>query len=210
MYLPEHFREDDPKAIAAILDNAPLACLVAQTDAGLVANHLPLFAAPDGQLIGHIARANPLHADLQVGAEVLVIFRAEDAYVSPNTYPSKAEHHRHVPTWNYVAVHITGQISFQHDTHSKRSAVALLTRGHERRVNGDAAWRMRDAPADYIAQMLDAIVAFRITPLRVLAKAKLSQNRTREDAQGAVDALAAQGHTALAAQMAAKLGARDD
>jgi transcriptional regulator len=204
MYIPEHFRDLDPAAIGALLRDAPLACIVAQTFEGLVANHIPLFAAPDNRLIGHIARANTLHETVPDGAEVLVIFRGADAYISPNSYPSKAEHHRHVPTWNYSAVHVTGTITFQHDTPSKRAAVALLTRGHERRVNGARAWKMADAPADYMDQMLGAIVAFRIQPTRILAKAKLSQNRDARDLNGAIADLHARGADDVAQAMAAR------
>lgn len=204
MYIPDHFREHDPAAIAAIVQDAPLACIVAQTTEGLIANHIPLFAAPVGTLIGHVARANTMHETVPDGAEVLVIFRGADAYISPNSYPSKADHHRHVPTWNYMAVHVTGTITFQHDDHAKRAAVALLTRGHERRLNGAQAWRMADAPADYMAQMLEAIVAFRIQPTRVLAKAKLSQNRDARDRDGAINDLQARGAVEVAQAMTAR------
>lgn len=204
MYLPDHFREEDPATIAAILRDAPLACIVAQTSEGLVANHIPLFASPKGALIGHIARANPLHETVADGAEVLAIFRAADAYVSPNYYPGKAEHHRHVPTWNYTAVHVTGRIAFQHDAHAKRAAVGLLTRDHERRVNGAAAWRMADAPDDYMEKQLAGIVAFRIDPVRVIAKAKLSQNRDARDFHGTMNGLEQAGHFALVEAMAAR------
>jgi transcriptional regulator len=201
MYLPPHFAETRPEAIAATLAAAPLACIVAQTAHGLVANHIPVLAAPDGTLIGHVALANDMHRLIAPGQEVLAIFRADDAYVSPRFYPSKAEHHRHVPTWNYEVVHIHGTMTFQHDDHAKRAAVALLTRQHERRLNGADAWRMTDAPADYMATMLAAIVAFRLTPTRILAKAKLSQNREARDRAGAADGLRATGHTGMAARM---------
>ncbi|WP_423207681.1 FMN-binding negative transcriptional regulator [Paracoccus yeei] len=201
MYVPPHFQEIDPAEIASILAEAPLACIVAQTDQGLVANHIPLLAAPDGTLIGHVALANDMHRLIPDGHEVLAIFRGEDGYVSPNFYPSKPRHHRHVPTWNYQVVHVHGPIRFQHDTSAKRAAVGLLTRLHERRVNGAAAWRMADAPADYLQQMLDAIVAFRIAPRRTLAKSKLSQNREDEDRLGAIAGLKATGQAALARRM---------
>ncbi|MDO5647999.1 FMN-binding negative transcriptional regulator [Paracoccus sp. (in: a-proteobacteria)] len=203
MYIPTHFQETDPAQIAAIMDGAPLACIVAQTKQGLVANHIPLFAAPDGALIGHVAAANDLHRILPDGSEVLAIFRGVDGYVSANDYPSKSEHHRMVPTWNYTAVHIHGAITWQHNDHAKRAAVALLTRLHERRVNGDQAWRMADAPADYLNDMLAAIVAFRITPTRVLAKSKLSQNRDDRDYQGVIDGARRRGDDDLADAMQA-------
>lgn len=201
MYTPAQFLEIDPAVIADVMAGAPLACVVAMTDLGMVANHLPLLPAPNGDLIGHVALANDLHRNVADGAEVMAIFKGEDGYITPNSYPSKQDHHRHVPTWNYQAVHIHGTITFQHDERAKRTAVALLTRLHERRVNGAEAWKMTDAPAEYIEQMLAAIVAFKITPTRVMAKSKLGQNREPRDLAGAIEVLRARGENALADAM---------
>jgi transcriptional regulator len=205
MYIPPHFAEAGTEAIAEILEDAPLACLVAATDMGLVANHLPLLRSPRGDLVGHVALANDMHRLIRDGQEVLAVFRRDDAYVSPNYYPSKQEHHRHVPTWNYQVVHAYGTITFQHDKQAKRAAVGLLTTSHERRLNGAAAWRMADAPADYIDGMLDQIVAFRVAVTRVLAKSKLSQNRELQDYLGVVEGLRASGHADMADRMTSRI-----
>jgi len=205
MYIPPQFHEVSAEEIAAIVAAAPLACIVAQTGQGLVANHIPVLAAPEGVLVGHVALANDMHRLIAEGQEVLAIFRGEDAYVSPNFYPSKPEHHRHVPTWNYQAVHMHGRIAFQHDERSRRAAVGLLTRTHERRLNGDQAWRMADAPADYMEKMLDSIVAFRIEVTRVLAKSKLSQNRDPRDYHGVIEGLEGSGHPGMAGRMRRRL-----
>ncbi len=201
MYIPPHFHEVSADEIAGIIAAAPLACIVAQTADGLIANHIPLLAAPDGTLIGHVALANDMHRLIAPDQEILAIFRGEDGYISPNSYPSKQEHHRTVPTWNYQVVHAYGRIAFQHDDHAKRAAVGLLTRTHERRLNGKDAWRMADAPPDYTEQMLANIVAFRITITRTLAKSKLSQNRDERDYQGVIAGLRASGQDALAQRM---------
>lgn len=205
MYLPEQFKEVSATEIASVLEAAPLACVVAQTPEGLIANHLPLLTASDGALIGHVALANDMHRLVTDGQEVLAIFRGADGYVSPNFYPSKPEHHRHVPTWNYQAVHVYGDISFLHEERAKRATVGLLTRDQERRRNGDEAWRMADAPADYMTRMLAGIVAFRIQVRRVLAKSKLSQNREPRDYLGAIEGLRAGGNEALADRMAKRI-----
>ena len=153
MYVPPHFQEIDPAEIASILAEAPLACIVAQTDQGLVANHIPLLAAPDGTLIGHVALANDMHRLIPDGHEVLAIFRGEDGYVSPNFYPSKPRHHRHVPTWNYQVVHVHGPIRFQHDTSAKRAAVGLLTRLHDWLHTPDGAMVTRKDPLEYLRRL---------------------------------------------------------
>lgn len=204
MYLPAHFEETDATEIAAILADAPLAALVAETAEGLVANHIPLLADGPDAFIGHVALANDFHRLIPDGSAVMAIFRRDDAYITPNSYPTKAEHHRHVPTWNYQAIHVHGSIRFQHDERAKRKAVGLLTAWHERRLNGDAAWRMADAPADYMKTMLSNIVAFHIDITRVIAKSKLSQNREAVDHRGAVENLIARGKTGIATAMSAR------
>lgn len=205
MYIPPHFHEISSEEIKSVMEAAPLACIVAHTADGLIANHIPLLAAPDGTLIGHVALANDMHRLIPDGHEVLAIFRGDDAYISPNFYPSKPEHHRHVPTWNYQVVHAYGEIGFQHDEHAKRAAVGLLTRNHERRLNGKDAWRMADAPAEYMQQMLGNIVAFRIRVRKVMAKSKLSQNREERDYLGAITGLRTFGHDLLAERMEQRL-----
>jgi transcriptional regulator len=202
MYLPPHFQEIDTGEIATIIASAPLACIVAQTSDGLIANHIPLLVGTSGALVGHVALANDMHRLVADGQEVLAIFKGDDAYVSPNYYPTKPEHHRHVPTWNYQVVHVYGAITFEHDERAKRAAVGLLTRNHERRLNGANAWRMADAPADYMERMLGSIVAFHIDISRTLAKSKLSQNREERDYLGAISGLQASGHERLAERMA--------
>lgn len=209
MYIPAHFEEVSPSRIAALIEAAPLACIVAHTARGLVANHIPLLMGKDGALIGHVALANDMHRLIPEDMDVMAIFRGADAYVSPNYYPSKQEHHRHVPTWNYEVVHVHGRISFQHDERSKRAAVGLLTKRHEHRVNGDGAWRMADAPADYLDPMLANIVAFRFTISRTLAKPKLSQNREARDFHGAVAGLRARGEVEMADRMEQLSGERE-
>ncbi len=204
VYLPPHFEETDTQRIRDLVENHPLATLVAHTASGLVANHLPVLWADDDTLIGHIALANNLHQRIADDAEVLAIFHGPDAYVSPNWYPSKRVHQRHVPTWNYSTVHIHGRLTFSHDEATKRSVVAKLTRHHEQLRHGDEAWRMSDAPRDYMDSMLAGIVALRIRVSRVSAKFKLSQNREANDLEGAAAALEAAGHGDIAAEMRRK------
>jgi transcriptional regulator len=208
MYIPPHFQETSPDEIKEIVEAAPLACIVAMTAEGLVANHIPLLAATGGTLIGHVALANDMHRLIAEGQDVLAIFRGDDAYVSPNFYPTKPEHHRHVPTWNYQVVHVHGRISFQHEEQAKRTAVGLLTRTQERRLHGQNAWHMADAPADYMRQMLTNIVALRIVVHKTLAKSKLSQNREQRDYLGAISGLRASGHADLAQKMEDRVSTR--
>lgn len=139
MYSPPHFVESNSTEIKELIEAFPLGVLVAHTPDGIIANHIPMMMRDNNVLIGHIAYNNELHKILQNQDEVLVIFKGHDAYVSPNYYPSKQVHHKHVPTWNYEVVHVYGRINFMHDEKSKLAAVGMLTKLHETRTNGSSA-----------------------------------------------------------------------
>jgi transcriptional regulator len=169
-------------------------------DGAYVVNHLPVLWVED-RLIGHVALNNDLHR-IADGADAVFIFRAEDSYISPNWYPTKAETHRHVPTWNYSAVNLHGRLVFDPSRKAKLAVVGQLTKHFEGALNGDEAWKMRDAPRDYMDGMLDNIVAFSVAVGRVEAKSKLSQNREPRDYEAVRDQMRAQGKQDLAHRMA--------
>ena len=185
MYLPAHFEQTDPEALQALMREHPLATLVSRAPDGLTADHVPLeFDARvggHGALHGHVARANLLwrHA---AGSPVLAVFNGPQAYVSPSWYPSKATTHKVVPTWNYTVVHAHGVLEAVDDAPWLRALVGRLTRHHEAAQTDP--WAVDDAPADFIQQMLRAIVGIRIPITRLVGKCKLSQNRDAADRLG--------------------------
>jgi transcriptional regulator len=191
MYLPKHFEQTDPAALHALMRDHPLAMLVSSGADGLTADHVPLeFDAATSTLRGHVARANPLwrHAH---GQAVLAVFRGPEAYVSPSWYPSKTEHHKVVPTWNYAVVHAHGTLQAVDDAPWLHTLVSRLTAHHE----GARAqpWAVDDAPADYVQQMLRAIVGIQIPVDRLVGKWKISQNRSAADRDGVAAGLATDG-----------------
>ena len=206
MYLPSAFRQDDLAELHAQLQASPLALLTSAGAAGVQASHLPLLLAPDegefGTLYGHFARANPHWRDLQGGAEALAVFSGPDAYISPGWYPSKAEHGKVVPTWNYIAVHAWGQAEVFDEPERLLELVSRLSDRHEQ---GRAQpWAVSDAPREYIDAMLRAIVGFALPIRRLEGKWKLSQNRSASDQAGVRTGLATSNNPRdheLAAQM---------
>lgn len=205
MYVPGHFEETRLDELHRLVDENPFGALVVRGPNGLDANHLPFLLEPSagahGRLLAHVARANPLWREAKDGDEALVIFRAEDAYVSPNWYPSKHEAHRQVPTWNYRVVHVHGTLAIRDDERFVRGVVARLTRVHEARTGSAAPWRMGDAPADYLDRMLAAIVGIEVEIAAIVGKWKLGQNKDERDRLGAAEALRGHGHEAIAAAM---------
>jgi transcriptional regulator len=198
MYVPEHFRETRVEVLQALVDRHPLATLVTVTGEGLTANHIPMRARLEeggrGWLRGHIARGNSLWRKLKNDAPALAIFMGNDEYISPNWYPSKQEHGKVVPTWNYATVHVHGTIRFIDDAAWLRDFVTGLTDVHEqRRAN---PWAVSDAPVDYIDANLRAIVGFEIAISSVTGKFKGSQNRSMADRAGVRAGLGTDGRTA--------------
>jgi transcriptional regulator len=198
MYCPAHFREDDPTALAALMDAHPLAIVVASGPDGLIANHLPLMraTAADGRmrLRGHLARANDMWRAVEAGSPVLAIFRGEQRYVSPSYYPTKRETGEVVPTWNYAVVHAHGRVRFEQDRAVLHGLVSDLTDLHE--AHRPAPWHVTDAPAPYVDRMLSAIVGFDIEVERIEGKIKASQNRTEGERAGVRAGFEAEGVSA--------------
>lgn len=206
MYRPPAFAEDDPQVLAGLLAEGRLATLIAVVDGQAVVDHLPMLhvadGGPFGRLVGHLARANPQAAAEAEGRAVTVVMVTAEAYVSPSAYPSKAEHGRAVPTWNYVAVHAHGRLHRIEDRERLTAIVAALTERHE--AGRAHPWAVADAPADYFAAQLKGIVGIEIVVERLEGKRKLSQNRSAADRAGVIADLAgseAEGDRAVAAAM---------
>ena len=211
MYQPAAFREDRVGVMHALIRAHPLATLVTQAAGALEANHLPLLIdvepAPNGTLRGHVARANPLWRQLHEGHEALAVFQGPQAYVTPSWYPSKRETGKVVPTWNYAVVHARGSLVVHDDREWLRDLVSRLTAQQEAPLA--RPWGITDAPADYIEQMLGAIVGIEIRVTRLEGKWKVSQNRGSADREGVAAGLAGRGDAAAQAMSALVGGKRE-
>jgi len=201
MYLPPDFVEVDAKEILRLIEKFPLASVVCRHNDEFVVNHIPLLFVGESTLIGHIARANTLHQLFPDGADAVAIFNAEDSYISPNWYPTKELTHRHVPTWNYQVVHLHGRMNFDYSKKSKLSAVGKLTKTFETMYFGDKAWKMSDAPEDYLHGLLDHIVSLTFEVETISAKTKVSQNREEVDYKAVEQAMRDTNKTGLADTM---------
>ncbi|HEY3605080.1 MAG TPA: FMN-binding negative transcriptional regulator [Sporichthyaceae bacterium] len=210
MYVPAHFAADEA-VVQDLLGNHGLADLITHTESGLLATQLPFAHDPTvgehGALLGHVARNNEHWRQAALG-EALVILRGPDAYISPSWYPSKREHGRVVPTWNYLTAHVYGQLVVHDDPVWLEALVRRLTERYEAgRVD---AWSVDDAPAAFLAGQLRAIVGLEVVITRIEAKSKFSQNRTPADVDGVITGLTDLGDLANAdaVRAAARAGGR--
>ncbi|KJK16269.1 FMN-binding negative transcriptional regulator [Pseudomonas sp. B21-012] len=207
MFTPSSYKETDLERLHQQIEQTRLAVLVTHGEQGLQASHLPLLLdrkqGSNGTLYGHFARANKQWQDLANGAEALLVFAGPDAYVSAGYYPSKVDDPRTVPTWNYVAVHAWGKAEVFHDAERLLEIVRRLSDHHEQRQA--KPWSVDEAPADYMAGMLKAIVGFALPIERLQGTRKLSQNRSAIDIEGVRTGLA-NSNDPLDNQLAALMG----
>ena len=191
MYLPSHFEETRPEVLRQLIRNHPLGTLVTFGADGLNANHVPFEFDPDpaplGTLRAHVARANPVWREFSKEVEPLVIFQGPQSYITPSWYQTKKETGKVVPTFNYIVVHAYGGLRIIEDAGWLRKFVGGLT---DRFESARAQpWGIGDAPEDFIAMQLRAIVGIEITVTRLIGKWKASQNRPAADQKGVVAGL---------------------
>ena len=202
MYPPSLFREDRVDVLHALIDTHPLGLLVTH-GVGLRACHVPMLIdaapAPFGTLFGHVARANPVLSDIgherggddetdgNREATALAVFQGPQHYITPSWYPSKRDHGRVVPTWNYVGVHAEGRLRFHDDPAWVHAHLTALTDKQEQ--NRDEPWAVTDAPTEFVDSLLSGIVGFELTITHLVGTWKTSQNRPPVDQAGVVAGL---------------------
>ena len=191
LYIPPAFSERDPVRLQAEIRKIGFGSITTVGAEGPLISHLPMFldtgVGPLGQLRCHVARTNPQWRDSDFSKPALAVFMGPDSYVSPSWYPSKQEHGKAVPTWNYVAICARGRIETFTDRDALAAHVAELSDSHEAAF--PEPWHVSDAPADYMDKQLRAIVGFRFFIEALEGKMKLSQNRSEADRAAVAAAL---------------------
>ncbi|MEM8869482.1 MAG: FMN-binding negative transcriptional regulator [Pseudomonadota bacterium] len=186
MYEPPLFREDRVDVMQALMHAHPFATLVSSATGTLSADHVPLELCAElskhGVLRGHLAVANPLYRGTDGPISVLAVFQGPQSYITPSWYPSKQEHGKVVPTWNYAVVHATGQLRFHTDPAWLMAHLTSLTQRHE--APRDAPWEVADAPGDFTKRQLKGLVGFEIDIEALTGKWKVSQNKAAPDRAG--------------------------
>lgn len=193
MYTPRQNEETRIDVMHALIRAHPLGVWVSMGDGELIANHIPFDIDPArgefGTLVGHVARANPIWRQPPSAVPSIVTFQGPQSYITPSWYPSKHEHGKVVPTWNYAVVHAHGVPAFIQDKAWLHAHVSSLTSRHE--ASQALPWAVSDAPANYLDKMISAIVGVEIPIARLSGKWKMSQNRTESDQLAVVAGLLA-------------------
>lgn len=194
MFQPPVFREDRADVMHMLMRAHPFATLVSNAAGTLTADHVPLVLHDEegerGVLRGHLGAGNPLVRQMTDDIEVLAIFHGAQSYVTPGWYPSKQEHGKVVPTWNYVVVHARGRLRLDRRPEWLLRHLHDLTAQHE--SDRPEPWAVTDAPADFVARQLKGLVGFEIAIAELQGTWKVSQNKAPADRQGVETGFAAE------------------
>lgn len=166
MYVPVRYRPENEEAMLAVVREFPFAALVSSEEGSLSATHLPLDLAGPRLLRGHFARGNPHWKALSPDRDVMAIFQGPHAYVSSRWFVNAD-----VPTWNYVAVHVTGRPRIVDDPAELREFVASQMSLRE----AAHAYSIDSLPPAVVDPQLKRIVGFEITITRIEGAFKLGQ-----------------------------------
>ncbi len=190
MYTPTHFEEDRSEVLADAMREFQFACLVTAGEQSLQGTHLPMVVKEDADgfvLEGHVARPNPHWTLSNSALPTMAIFQGPQAYVHPGWYPSKKEHQKVVPTWNYIVVHAHGQLEAIEDEAWLLDHLERLTRQNE--WSRPESWAITDAPEKFIKNLTRAIVGLRMKIDRLEGVWKLNQHKNEGDQLGTLNGL---------------------
>ncbi len=171
------FAMTDAAELRRVIDDNPWMTLVSQTPDGLVASHYAVLLDEDRDdltIVGHVGK--PDDAIHGLGErDLLVVVQGPHGYISPGWYGDVPS----VPTWNFVSVHLSGIPEILSPEENLRVLDRLVARFESALPQPRLMWQ---APNDeeYVRRLERGTVGFRLTPTKVVAKRKLSQNKSDE------------------------------
>lgn len=195
------FAMTDVGELRRLIDLNPWATLVSAADDGLVASHYVVLLddeRDDLTVVGHVGRPDDLIHDLG-GRELLLVFQGPHGYISPSWYGEVAA----VPTWNFVSVHLSGVPELLSAEENLRVLDRLVDRFESAMPAPRRMWERPNDP-EFVERLERGTIGFRLTPTRIVAKRKLSQNKSGEVVETIIAELDGDGpyaHPALAAEM---------
>ncbi|MEN1934033.1 FMN-binding negative transcriptional regulator [Paenibacillus sp. 102] len=171
MYIPKYFDIKDEKTKYEIIEQNSFATLFSQNNGAPYATHLPLLLNRDERILyGHFARPNEQWRDTE-NQEVLAVFQGPHCYISPSWY----ETNKAVPTWNYVAVHVYGEMEIVDDEQELIDSLRDLVNKYE---DPASSYSLDEVEPNYVEGLSKGIVGFKIKINRIEGKGKLSQNHS--------------------------------
>ncbi len=150
--------------------------LAVNADEGPLLSHIPFLLSEDNQTLEfHLVRSNPILRELSKPKEAVISVLGGDSYISPDWYLIDDQ----VPTWNYIAVHLRGEIKVlpQNTIHNLLDRQSAFM---EERLLPKPPWKSEKMDQDIYQKMLRQIVPVKMQIREINGTWKLSQNKTDE------------------------------
>jgi len=147
---------------------------------GFRTSHIPFIITSEDPLVlwGHLATGNQQLRGIG-DSSALVIFSGPHSYISPSWYAVPGQ----VPTWDYVTVHVEGNVRL-----SSREETTKMLEKMVSFYESDSTLSGRLGEKSY-QNIMSGIVGFKIEVDKIWGKAKLGQNHSVEDRLGVIDHL---------------------
>ena len=198
------FAMTDVGEIRRLIERHPWVTLVSQSEGGLVASHYAVMLddeRDDLTVVGHVGK--PDDAILGLGdRELLVIVQGPHGYITPRWYGDVPA----VPTWNFVSAHLSGIPELLSPAENLRVLERLVARFEGDGADARGLYALPN-DAEFVERLERGTVGFRLTPTRVTAKRKLSQNKSAEVVETVIAGVSAD-NPELAAEMRRAADAR--
>lgn len=159
--------------------------------------HLPFYI--DGEdLFFHMVRSNPIARSLKTARPTKIAVSGTHSYLSPDWYGVDDQ----VPTWNYVAVHLSGQAEVLAQD-QLRGVIDRLSDTFEERLEPKPIWKSTKMPDDALERMMRMIVPAKMRITDVQGTWKLAQHKPEAARLAAADHIETDGIGSELATMAA-------
>lgn len=147
--------------------------------------HVPLLLSGDGrQVLMHLVRSNPICRAARAPVAARLDVLGPDGYISPDWYGIDDQ----VPTWNYVAVSLTGRL-VPLPPDDLPEVLAAQSAAYEGRIPGKTPWTMDKMTEETRARFLRMILPFRLDVEDIQSTWKLGQNKPEAARRSAAGAL---------------------
>ncbi|MGI3170154.1 FMN-binding negative transcriptional regulator [Pseudooceanicola sp. C21-150M6] len=171
---------------------------ISVAEAAPLISHVPFVVTESGDVEMHLVRSNPITRAAGGPVAARLAVQGPHGYVSPDWYGMEHQ----VPTWNYVAVHLTGVLEPLPDE-ALRGALDRLSDVFETRLQPKPVWTSDKMPEEAMARLMRMIRPYRLRVEAAEGTWKLAQNKPEAARLGAAEGLAASGIGAEVQSLAA-------
>ena len=183
------FRQDPNSRNIGFARERGFGTLAINGEDGPFTAHVPFLLSQDGkQAELHLVRSNPIARACKAPLKAVITITGPDSYISPDWYGIEDQ----VPTWNYVAIRISGTIKPlpQDDLHP---LLDRLSEHFEERLLPKAPWTTDKMSDGVMERMMRQIQPFYFDIAKIDGTWKLGQNKPDDVRTNAADHVAGYG-----------------